>query len=228
MMRPGRNTVRSALQVGRTMVHAVVMRGPVLVSRTWRECRGVTSLEFAMVFPIIMVLIVGAMEVDRVLYMQFLLQGATADAARYGFTGNASADAVAGTLCPAPYNGIPQLTAVPINTQYEVTCRVVEDMCPLSMAPTSAPLTNCPFDITQAIVQVYNFLNLQDLGSNTGGTSGTGLANQIVVYNINYSLPFATGVLSGKSGLYNIFGLTIPINGYSLVYNEPFIVAGSP
>jgi len=206
------------------------MREAARLSQILSDCRAVTSLEFVLTFPIIMVLMVGAWEVDRVMYLQFLLQGAVADASRYGFTGNASADAAAGTVCPAPYGGIPQLTGVPINTQYEVTCRIVEDMCPLSMATApgiGAPLSDCPFDVTQANVQIFNFLDLEDFGTSTGGAAGTGLGNQIVVYNLTYNLPFATNVLSDRSGLYAILGPTIPISGYSLVYNEPFVITGS-
>jgi Flp pilus assembly protein TadG len=191
-----------------------------ILLRLWRDPRGITSLELALTFPFILLLIFGTLEIDRVMYMQLLLQAAVADASRYGFTGNASADSAAAKACPAPFGNSAPLANTVIDTKYETSCRIVEDLCPQSLPPTNAPLTSCPFDITQVTIGLTNFADLQDLGSNTGGATGAGLGNQLVIYKVTYNLPFATGILN------RTLGPSIPIIGNAIVYNEPFLAAG--
>jgi Flp pilus assembly protein TadG len=183
----------------------------------WRDSGGMTSLELALTFPIIMVFILGGMELDRAMYLQLQMQGAVSDTSRYGYTGNASGDAAAQTACPSPYGSSAPLAGTTINTQYEVTCRLVEDLCPLSLAPNNQPLTNCPFDITKVNLSVYSYPTLQDQATNTAETSeGVTLANAMQVYNISYSLPFATGALN------HVLGNSINITANIIVYSEPF------
>jgi Flp pilus assembly protein TadG len=190
---------------------------PASLSRACRNSDGITSLEFALTFPIVMVFILGTMEFDRVMYLQLLLQAAVADASRYGFTGQASSDAASTVMCPAPYSGVAPLAGSQINTQYEVSCRIVEDLCPNSLAPTLAPLTQCPFDITQVNIQFTSFANLADVSTGSAASNGVSLAQQIQIYTLTYNLPFVTGSLNKVIG-----GKTFPINGYAIVYSEPF------
>jgi Flp pilus assembly protein TadG len=205
MTRLGGVAARSAQQVARWMNGAIAQRPLAELRRLWRDKRGVTALEFALVFPIVMLFILGTLELDRVMYMQLQLQAAVADASRYGMTGNASADAFAQVACPTGYN-----PPMPIDTTYEINCRLQQRLCPNATVPT------CTFDVTRLSISITSFSDLQDLGSNSAPSSGVGLANQLVQYHIKYTVPFATGTLS------RILGGTIPISGNAIVYNEPF------
>jgi hypothetical protein len=192
-----------------------------VLGRLWRNCRGVTALEFALVFPITLLFILGTLELDRVMFMKLQLQAAVADASRYGFTGNASQDAADQVACPLPYP-----VAVPINTNYEITCRVQKDLCPASQAPpqgSNAPLSTCNFDLIDPNLQITieNFASLQDLAQNGTPANGPGLGNEVAQYNVTYNLPLATGIFN------HIFGASVQIQGFAIVLNEPFLSPSS-
>lgn len=212
-----RRSVRPAAQALRRRNQPGLQPAWLTLRDLWRDVSGITSLEFALTFPLLMVFVLGGMELDRAMYLQLQLQGAVSDTSRYGYTGNASGDAAASTACPNPYGSSAPLAGTAINTQYEVTCRLVEDLCPLSLAPNNQPLTNCPFDITKVSVSVYSYPTLQDQATNTyGSAAGITLANAMQVYSISYRLPFATGALR------HVIGSSIPITANIIVYSEPF------
>jgi hypothetical protein len=183
----------------------------------------------------IMVLMLGAMEIYRVLYFETYLQGAIADTSRYGLVGNATQDALNGVPCPTAYGNLPGgPTGGPNSSQYQLTCRLDEDLCPNGIA-----MSQCPFNVALLNLNVYNFAgfqalasNQQNLNNNPGG-SGVGGPNTVNVYVATYNMPLATGVLTQQSGV-EVFKptpgvasyATFPIAGYVVVYNEPFLLAG--
>jgi hypothetical protein len=223
--------VRPRHEVGRRVGLASPRRFIASLVSIWRDRRGVTSLEFALCFPMIMVLMLGAMEIYRILYFETQLQGAIADTSRYGLVGNATQDALNNVSCPTAYGNLTS-TGGTGDPKYQLTCRLDEDLCPNGPA-----MNQCPFNTALVTLNVFNFSGFQALAanqqnlSNDVGGSGVGGANTVNIYTATYNMPLATGVLSQQSGI-EVFkptpGVahfpTFPIAGYIVVYNEPFLL----
>ena len=176
--------------------------------RLWRDRCGITSLEFALTFPIIMAFIVGTLELDRYMFLQLQLQSAVNDASRYGLTGVANTDAANQVVCPiaSGFGPVP-----PITPTYEIICRIDLDICPNGPA-----LNQCAIDVNTLNVQIASFQNLENLSTNSQPLTGPGPQNNLTVYSVTYPLPLVTGALN------HFISGTLQISGYTIVYNEPF------
>jgi Flp pilus assembly protein TadG len=60
--------------------------------RRFKSMRGQTILEFALVFPLFVLLVFGLMDFGRLFYLQMTLQEAVQQAGRYAVTGNHAPD----------------------------------------------------------------------------------------------------------------------------------------
>ncbi len=62
-----------------------------LLTRLWRREEGISSLDFALVAPVLMLFMTGIIEVALAMFAQHVMEGATFSASRLGKTGGSDA-----------------------------------------------------------------------------------------------------------------------------------------
>ncbi len=190
--------------------------------RFFNRSEGATALEYAIVLPVLLWLVMGILEYSMVMYASAVLEGATNFAARLGKTGYTNttggdgSDATAASgLCPIPATqdaqtqsqfilcvlrsrvaGLLNPNLIQVNTKTFGAYDAISGM------PTFSPCTSDPSDTTDP--QCSSML----LGS----------AEQIVIYTVEYPWPVFTPFLKNVLGTNGIATLS----SSALVKNEPF------
>lgn len=181
-----------------------------------RATRGATAVEYAMLAPVLMLLLVGIIEYNAMMYAATVLEGATAIASRQGKTGYVAAgmsqqdyiygiiqDRVTGILTPS------QLT---ITSKSYANLAVVGDPEPC-ISPPASPCTGTPG---------VNFVDVNHNGmwDADQGTTGLGASGDIVVYTVTYPWKIMTPIMLSFLGTNGTFTLT----SSSIVRNEPYTI----
>jgi Flp pilus assembly protein TadG len=136
--------------------------------RSWRDRRGTTALEFAIVGPVFIVVLLMAFDFAVQLAVDLALNYGTAAAARYAITG-----AVSGT---SGSNGS--------NATNNTTIRNI-----------IASSTGNLLDSSRIMVTATSYANPTSYAAGNGKVSGSnGVSGSVVVYSITYTQPFLTGV----------------------------------
>lgn len=173
---------------------------------------GITSIEFAIVSPVMFLLMMGIIEFSLITFTTTVMESAANTTARFGKTGYVAAgssrqqqiianinDRTAGLLDP---NRIVISTTV-----YSSVDRVGDpETC---INPVSPP---CPG--TAGV----NYVDINGNGQWDAdmGVAGLGSANDIVVYKVTYPWPIATPMISA------IIGSPYNISVRTIVKNEPY------
>lgn len=187
------------------------------IGRFWHSCRlraqsGITTIEFAFVAPILLLLMMGIIEFSLIAFTMATMESATFITARLGKTGyiapnltreqtirNSITSRTAGLLDPS-------LIRITYNIYSSFSHNPQPEPCIVPPAPP------CPGT---------NGVNFQDINGNALwdpdlATAGLGNAGDIVVYNVLYPWPVMTPILRPILG--NPFNITVR----TVVRNEPF------
>lgn len=174
---------------------------------------GSTLIEFSMIAPILMLLMMGTIELSLIMYANSIMEGAAFDASRRGKTGYVDQDVTREDTI--------------LNTLYERT----EDLLDTSQIS----ITTTTYNQFDQIGQPEPFVdangngerdsgeNYTDVNGNGQydtdvGIAGAGSASQVVVYTINYPWPIFTPLVGDLLGLDGVVNLT----ARAIVQNEPF------
>lgn len=169
--------------------------------------------EFALVAPLLMLMIVGIVEVAIILFVSSLLEGSVREAGRYGITGYV-------------YQGFDRVAMIrkiiAENTAGLVDMEKVE-ISTLVYPSFSAIGKPEPFTDTNGNGQrdpgeLFNDVNGNGEWDSDMGLASAGGPGDIVVYTISYDWPLITaflGDLLGRAG-------TIPLRASYAVRNEPW------
>ncbi len=182
-------------------------------SRLWRDRQGSAAVEFGLVAPMFILIIVGITEIGTTLFVGALMEGAVRDASRYGITGQdgASRAQIIRDIIEDRTIGLVDINVAQISTQVYESFEAVGSQEPY----TDDSPANGAYDVGEAYVDV----NLNGIWDNDQGKDGVGQPGEIVLYQINYNLPLLTGYLSEHLGSGGNTGLSASI----AVLNEPFI-----
>lgn len=182
--------------------------------RSIRRCEsGVEAIEFAMVSPIVLLLILGTVELGFAFAAQHLMESGMYDASRLGRTGHIAED----------------------TTQEETIIATLGNRAGLMLDMDNVVLTSIAYDEFTEIGLPEPFTdangngirddgeNYEDLNGNgewdeDRGVVGYGAASQIVVYTATYPWPLHTPILSqalGSDGFLNL-------SAHAVVKNEPY------
>jgi hypothetical protein len=181
--------------------------------RLRRDARGVTAIEFAIVAPVVMLLLFGIVEFAIIMTVHNVMEGATSVSSRLGKTGFIMAG---------------QTRQQTILATIEDRVGMLIDMDRLTMAskfykqfdqindpePYSDANSNGNWDVGET----YSDINGNGQWDVDMGASGYGSAGDIVVYTISYPWTVATPIMSdilGDDGVYNV-------TTYAVVKNEPY------
>lgn len=174
---------------------------------------GVTSIEFAMISPVILLMITGTVEFSLMMFTSAALESATNTTARLGKTGYTQAGMTreeqiieniqtktAGLLDPA------QITIT--TTVYPMFDNIGDP----------EPYTDTNGNHVYNLGEPYSDVNGNGQWDPDMGAEGAGDANDVVVYVVSYPWPVFTPVIN------TIIGNTITLTARTVVKNEPYNV----
>jgi len=180
--------------------------------RLFADRRGGPSVEFALILPVLLVLLLGIVETGRVLAATALLDGAVREAARRGITGAAGAadEAAIRTLVTARTAGLVDGDSATVSTL--VYPRFTE----IGLAE---PFTDsAPLNGTWEEGEDFDDLNGNGAWDADRGRPGGGAPGEVVVYTVTTQLRTLTGFVDRLLAPSGSFTLSASI----AVRNEPF------
>ncbi len=171
---------------------------------------GVTAVEFALIAPVFVLLLMGIIEFSLIMFVSSAIEGAIAASGRYGKTGYTAAGSsrqqqIVATVA-ARTNGLinPSLITV-TTTVYPSFDSISKD----------EPYVDTNHNGTHDSGEAYTDINHNGQWD-SAGVSGLGNANDIVVYTVSYPWTINTPLI-GK-----FFGSPYIISSRTVVKNEPY------
>lgn len=186
-----------------------------VISGFRRAQEGMTSVEFALIVPVFVLLVMGIVEFSMIMFTSAVMESATNSTSRLGKTGyvppGQSREQAIRNNITARTTGLLDPTKITINTYvYETLNRIGEpEPC------ISPPRTPC------GGTAGVNFVDINGNGRWDAdmARSGQGGAGDIVVYTAQYPWQVVTPVVSA------IIGRVFTISTRTVVKNEPFTVS---
>lgn len=158
----------------------------------WRDDRGVSALEFAMLFPILLLLLLGTVEIAFIMMIDASLELAVRNASRYGMISptseTASRDERIRTIVEdwlGRWLSDPAQITIDVRT-YSAFDNIGEP------EPFADDNGNGTWDAGED----YEDLNDDGRWNADMGTAGAGGREEIVLYDISFSRPTITGILT--------------------------------
>ena len=174
---------------------------------------GVTAIEFAVVAPVMCILIMGIIEFAVVMMVYNVMEGATATSARTGKTdyidGSGTRQQTILDQITARAGSLLDPTKLTVTTKYYKQYDQIGD--PEPYVDTNH---NGQYDPGEPFTDI----NGNGVWDADMGQSGFGSAGDIVVYTVSYPWPISTPIVSSFIGTNGIFTITT----HAVVKNEPY------
>lgn len=182
-----------------------------------RDAEGATTLEFAMVMPVFLLVLFGIIEFSIILFTKSVMEGATSITSRLGKTGYAEAGQnrkdMLISLLHEKTNGILDPDRIEIETL------VYENFSDISRPEPLIVDVNGNGRYDPADGDVYQDINGNGQWDEDLGEAGLGKAGDIVVYRVHYpwsvKTPVMSSFLANENGYY-------PLDVSVVVRNEPY------
>jgi len=198
------------------MAHPIrsIDRGFRRILAFWRDLRGVAAVEFAIMAPVLILVVAGTMEVSMVLAVSSLLEGGLRDAARYGITG----------FVPSGTTREEQIKAIIGDATIglvDMSNANIQTLIYPSFGDIGQPE---PYDDQNSngaydVGEPYTDINSNGQWDPDMGAAGLGGPGEIVLYKITYDLALMTPLLG------NIMGGSdgkVTLRASIAVRNEPY------
>ncbi len=173
--------------------------------------RGVTSIEFAFIAPVVVLMVMGVIEFSLILFTTAVMESATSHTARLGKTGYTEGGSSRSDQIVA---NIKSLTAGLLDPDnIDIQAKVYDGFDDVGdPEPFVDTNNNLQYDDGEPFSDINGNLEYdEDMGA-----AGFGDANDIVVYTVSYPWPINTPIMSSIIGeFYNITVRTV-------VKNEPY------
>jgi Flp pilus assembly protein TadG len=180
-----------------------------------RDSDGATVIEYAIILPVLLLLIMGIIEYNTMMYASAVLEGSTIAAAREGATGYVAAgqpsrQAYIYSLVQQHSAGLLNPASLAISSKSYAAFNDIGQPEPC-ISPPTPPCPGTPG---------VNFVDVNGNGTwdQDQGAAGLGGAGDIVVYTVTYPWPIYTPILRPFLGTGGTFTLT----SSSVVKNEPY------
>lgn len=186
-----------------------------LSSRLFKDSRGVTIVEFAIVAPCLMLIMMGLLSIGLRAYIGIQLQGALEQAARQVTVGTTTTTAMVTASVKTQVNRImPRATVIVVPTSYYDFAHVGK---PEPITTDTAPLG------TYNKGDCFQDLNGNGTWDADAGSSGTGGSDDIVYYTatLTYADPLPVKRLLG-------FPATTTVSGTTMMKNQPYASQAEP
>jgi Flp pilus assembly protein TadG len=185
--------------------------GPSTLTRLLRGRRGVTTLEFAFVAPVIMLIVMGVIEFSLIMFAMTAMESATTFTARTGKTGYATAGL---SRQQTILNSIRNRTAGLLDPAKIIITTTIYPSFNNVNAPE--PYTDSNHNGQYNAGEPYTDINGNGQWDADMGAAGLGNPGDVVVYNVSYPWTIHTPIIGSMIG--NPFNITVR----SVVKNEPF------
>lgn len=180
----------------------------------WRDLRGVSAVEFAIMAPVLIMTVTGILEVSMMLAVSSLIEGGLRDAARYGITGYVPAGS---TREEEIKKIIGEATIGLVDmTKAEITTLVYPSFGDIGQPePWDDQNSNGVYDIGEPFTDI----NSNGQWDPDMGAAGLGGPGEIVLYKIKYDLglmtPLLAPIMGGADG-------KVTLRASIAVRNEPY------
>jgi Flp pilus assembly pilin Flp len=194
------------------MTRPTCIRGRDRRFRLWRDERGATIVEFAVVVPVLLLAVIGIIEVAIVLFISSTIESAVFEASRFGVTGNNDVpgvtreDRVRDIVERRTY-GLVDMDRVEIEALVYATFADIGQPEPFTDANA-----NGTYDVGEDYVDV----NGNGQWDPDMGAAGLGGPSDVVVYRLSYSWGILTPIVR------DVLGESIRNVSSVAVRNEPF------
>jgi Flp pilus assembly pilin Flp len=189
------------------------MRLCAILRKFQREERGVTAIEFAVIAPVLMLLIFGIIEFALIMTLYNVMEGATSISARLGKTGFTAPGV---TRAQTILDSITDRAGTLIDKdKLIVTSKFYKQYDQINdPEPYSDSNSNSNYDMGEP----YTDINGNGAWDVDMGSSGYGSAGDVVVYKASYPWPIATPIMRELIGVSGNFIITT----HAVVKNEPY------
>jgi Flp pilus assembly protein TadG len=170
--------------------------------------RGATMVEFALAFPVIIVLLLGGMEMARQSYLQSVLYGAVQKAGRDGTLETVGSTATANDNSVA--------TVVKMLAKHGTVHVARKSHSTFKRAGQPEKFTDGNGNNTRDATECYEDANANGVWDTVGGKAGTGGADDIVVY--TFSLTYDRTLPVSAIG----WSQTNTLKATTVLRNQPF------
>lgn len=179
--------------------------------------RGVAALEFAMAFPVVLLLILAAIEFGYVLFANSVLEGAVREASRRGSTGYAPCDMTREEYIQALVDR--EMLSFSDKDKRTITQTVYNNFNDIEGEPFADTNGNGYYDTNEP----FSDVNGNAVYDRNLGAAGLGNSGAIVVYDIEYQLKGLSGWFAKQIGSERAF----TIGARATVRNEPAAMDGT-
>jgi len=188
--------------------------------RRFLRCqKGVSALEFALVAPVMLLLITGIIDLMLVMFVTSLMEGGLRDGSRLGRigfqpVGTTREEAVAQKIADATIGLLDM-------SQVQITTKVYQDFSSIGQPePFTDANGNGSFDAGEP----YTDVNGNGAWDADQGVAGLGSPNNVVLYTVRYDWTLLTPLLPAILPS----GSTFPIEASLAVRNEPWAAPPPP
>ena len=183
------------------------------LGRLRRDTRGVTVVEFAIIAPVLGLVLLGAFDVGHTLYMRSVLQGILQKAARDSTLEDAADTTVQSTIDTKVKR---QVKALANNANIQISRRFYRTFSEAAAAKEENWI-DTDMDGTCDNGEPYEDANLNNKWDRDGGDEGQGGARDAVLYTVTVSYPRMFPV-------YNLIGgsHTTKVSASTVLRNQPY------
>ena len=175
-----------------------------------RDSEGVTAVEFAMIAPVFVLVLMGIVEFSLVMFVTSVMEGATSASGRYGKTGYTAAGS---TRQQQIIDTVSKRTAGLLNpAQITVTTKVYPSFDSINQ---EEPYIDTNHNGNHDTDELYTDVNGNGQWDSSG-VAGLGNANDVVVYTISYPWVINTPIIA------KFLGSPIIVSSRTVVKNEPY------
>ena len=187
------------------------------LGRLWASRDGTSATEFALVLPVLVLMVGGIIEMSMLFFVNVLAEGGLREAARYGITGQGAEDGLREVEIIQIVNdhthGLIDLETAGMTTKAYSSFGAIGEPEPFVDGSNGKPL-NGEYDEGE---------DFDDINENTKwdgdqGVEGAGGPGDVVMYTLTYDWEFVTPVLGAFAGQDHGVGMTASI----AVRNEPY------
>jgi len=180
----------------------------------WRDRRGASAVEFAIMGPVLILVVTGIMEVSMVLAVSSLLEGGLRDAARFGITGyvppGSTREEQIKSIIGNATVGLVDMTKAEIQTLVYPSFGDIGQP-----EPWDDQNSNGVYDLGEPFTDI----NSNGVWDPDMGAAGLGGPGEIVLYKIKYDLglmtPLMRPIMGGSDG-------NVTLRASIAVRNEPY------
>lgn len=181
--------------------------------RLRRDDRGIAAIEFALLAPTFLLLVMGIIEFSLVMYCTSVLESAAVNSARLAKTGytqqGITRQQMIYDMVKSRASGLMNPNNVGISAKYYSQISQIND---------PEPYTDSNNNHVHDASEPYTDINANGQWDADMGTAGLGGAGDIVVYTVTYPWPISTPIIRSFIGQGGIYTVTSSV----VVRNEPY------